>query len=153
MPGAVSFVKFVLAHNGRVFYISNRDAADYQSTADNLIQQGFPDINRETLILKAATGTDKSARFKSVIARGYTPVIFMGDNLNDFTGETWHRNNDQRRRFVGLNHQAFGTKFIILPNPSYGDWEGGMDKNYWKLSSEQKLQVRDKNLISWHFTE
>ncbi|EGC1082953.1 5'-nucleotidase, lipoprotein e(P4) family [Salmonella enterica] len=150
MPGAVSFANFVLAHKGRIFYISNRDAVDYQSTVDNLIQQGFPDINRETVILKTAGNTDKTARFKDVIAKGYTPVIFMGDNLNDFTGETWHKDNKQRRRFVDENHEKFGMKFIVLPNPSYGDWEGGMSQQYWKLSLEQKMQIRKKNLISWN---
>lgn len=150
IPGAVSFVKFVLAHNGRVFYISNRDAADYQSTADNLIQKGFPDINPDTLILKTAGNSDKSQRFKEVIAKGYTPVIFVGDNLNDFTGEIWHKDNAQRRKFVEENSQKFGTKFIILPNPSYGDWESAMSADYRKLSPEQKIQLRQRNLIYWN---
>lgn len=149
MPGAVSFAKFVVAHKGRVFYISNRDAADYQSTMDNLIRQGFPDINKDTVILKTAGNTNKSSRFKDVIAKGYTPVIFMGDNLNDFTGETWHKDNTQRRNFVDKNHQKFGVEFIILPNPSYGDWEGGMSQDYWKLSPEHRMQIRENNLISW----
>lgn len=149
VPGAVSFAQFVLAHNGKIFYISNRNTVDYQATADNLTQQGFPDISRDTLILNEGKNTNKASRFKKVIAKGYTPVIFMGDNLNDFTGETWHKTNDQRKHFVNVNSGKFGSDFIILPNPSYGDWEGGMSKAYWKVSPEQRMQIRSENLNPW----
>ena len=77
-------------------------------------------------------------------------MLFVGDNLNDFTGETYHQANAQRKGFVAENHQKFGTQFIILPNPSYGDWEGGMAPGYWQQSAAGKLKIRDANLSAWH---
>ena len=38
----------------------------------------------------------------------------------------------------------FGTEFIVLPNPMYGDWESGLARDYNKLTPPQKLQVRQQ---------
>lgn len=150
LPGAASFAHFVLDHGGRVFYISNRTQQGLASTEANLKAQGFPDISAQTLLLKDSSGSNKVARFKRVSEMGYYPVLFVGDNLNDFTGETYHQANAQRKGFVAENHQKFGTQFIILPNPSYGDWEGGMAPGYWQQSAAGKLNIRDANLSAWH---
>lgn len=77
-------------------------------------------------------------------------VLYVGDNLNDFGGSTWHKGNQTRRDFVNLNHQQFGMQFIVLPNPLYGDWESGMAENYNKLTPEQQLSVRESRLQSWN---
>ncbi|ACY86299.1 5'-nucleotidase, lipoprotein e(P4) family [Edwardsiella piscicida] len=149
LPGAVSFARFVLDHGGRVFYISNRSQQGLSSTLADLKAQGFPDVSAENLLLKDSSGSNKVARFKRVTEMGYFPVLYVGDNLNDFTGATYHQDNTVRKDFVAENHQKFGTQFIILPNPSYGDWEGGMAKAYWKQSAAEKLKIRDANLSAW----
>jgi len=76
-------------------------------------------------------------------------VIYIGDNLNDFGSATYHQGNEQRRAFVNQNHQHFGTQYIVLPNPLYGDWESGLAKDYNKLTPEQKLNAREQNLKAW----
>ena len=77
-------------------------------------------------------------------------MIYIGDNLNDFGAATYHQGNEQRRAFVNQNHQHFGTQYIVLPNPLYGDWESGLAKDYNKLTPEQKLSARDQNLKAWN---
>lgn len=149
MPGAKEFAKHVVATGGRIFYISNRDKSTYNSTADNLRIQGFPDITPETLLLMTRNNSDKEERIEKTLQKGYIPVVYIGDNLNDFSSEPYHKDNNERRNFVTRNHSNFGTKFIVLPNPSYGDWEGGLDKNYWKGTSEQRIQIRYNNLKPW----
>lgn len=57
--------------------------------------------------------------------------------------------NAERRDFVAKNSKAFGKKFIVLPNTQYGDWEGGLDKNYFKGDSQSKLDVRAKAIHAW----
>lgn len=149
MPGAEAFAKHVLATGGRIFYISNRDSSTFESTAANLRSQGFPDITSETLLLMRGHSSDKTERVEQVIQQGYLPVVFMGDNLNDFTSETYHQDNTTRREYVSRHRNDFGTKFVILPNPSYGDWEGGLDKAYWKVPPAQRMQLRHSNLRPW----
>jgi predicted secreted acid phosphatase len=78
------------------------------------------------MLCKPDTGpSDKNPRFEAV-ARGTTPaglpplevVAFVGDNINDFPG--------QSQAIRGQGDQAFtdfGERFFMLPNPMYGSWE------------------------------
>lgn len=65
------------------------------------------------------------------------------------TTAIYRKDNAQRRQFVDQNKQLFGTKFIVLPNPSYGDWESGMAKGYYSLTPQGKLDARSKALRTW----
>jgi 5'-nucleotidase (lipoprotein e(P4) family) len=94
--------------------------------------------------------SNKQARFDAIKNAGYNVVLYIGDNLNDFGGATWHQGNAQRQGFVENNHARFGTQFIVLPNPLYGDWESGMAENYNKLTPEQQLSVREARLRAWN---
>ena len=40
------------------------------------------------------------------------------------------------------NKSQFGTRFIALPNPMYGDWENAIYDYNFKLSSEEKRAKR-----------
>ncbi|WP_253073507.1 hypothetical protein [Sodalis ligni] len=47
-------------------------------------------------------------------------------------------------------HQGdFGHKYIMLPNPSYGDWENGLSKTYSKASNQDKLNMREQMINAW----
>ena len=148
IPGAVEFARHVDSEGGTVFYVSNRDQKDYQATADNLNALGFPGVNQNTLRLSTDT-SNKQARFNQILASGVNVVLYIGDNLNDFGGATWHKDNATRRDFVSKNHKLFGTQFIILPNAQYGDWESGLAPGYNKLTDQQKIEVREQQLRAW----
>lgn len=148
VPGAVDFANYVNSHGGIMFYVSNRDQKDYAATVDNLNKLGFTGVNEKTVRLSTGS-SNKQVRFDAIKAEGYHVVLYAGDNLNDFGGTTWHQNNAQRQAFVSSNHQRFGTQFIVLPNPLYGDWESGMAENYNKLTPQQQLQVREARLKAW----
>ncbi|WP_343464438.1 5'-nucleotidase, lipoprotein e(P4) family [Pantoea sp.] len=148
VPGAVEFARYVNSHGGTVFYVSNRDKQDYAATVDNLNQLGFSGVSEHTVRLSTGN-SNKQERFDAVKNAGYNVVLYVGDNLNDFGGATWHQGNAQRRAFVEQNHQRFGTQFIVLPNPLYGDWESGMAKQYNALPPEQQLKVREANMKVW----
>ena len=53
-----------------------------------------------------------------------------------------HDKNAKRNRIVDEHKQSFGTKFILLPNPMYGDWESNLAKKYRKLPPEQRIALR-----------
>lgn len=149
VPGAVEFARYVNSHGGTMFYVSNRDQRDYAATVANMQQLGFTGVSEKTVRLNTET-SNKQARFDAIKNEGYNVALYIGDNLNDFGGATWHKGNQQRREFVNLNHQHFGTQFIVLPNPLYGDWESGMAENYNKLTPEQQLSTRASRLESWN---
>lgn len=148
IPGAVEFAKHVTDHGGKMFYVSNRSVSDYSATVNNLHALGFPGVDKSSVLLSSNT-SNKQARFDQIVAQGYQLVVYVGDNLNDFGAETWHQTNSVRRQFVQQHRHQFGTQFIILPNPSYGDWETGLAPNYSKLSPVDKLHARESALRTW----
>ena len=53
-----------------------------------------------------------------------------------------HDKNKKRNAIVNANKNSFGTKFILLPNPMYGDWEYNLAKKYRSLPAEQRIALR-----------
>lgn len=148
IDGAVDYAKYVNSHGGKMFYVSNRKVKGMQATIDNLKALGFPGVSEETVLLREKS-SNKVERFEKVKSMGYDPIVYLGDNLNDFTGETYHKNNEQRRAFVKSNKELFGTKYFVLPNPTYGGWEGGMADGYYKNDSQGKLKIHDEIMDAW----
>lgn len=148
VPGAVEFARYISRHNGAIFYVSNRAQQDFTATIENMRQLGFPDVNEKTVLLKTDS-SNKQARFNSITADGYNVIIYIGDNLNDFGSATYHKSSAERRQFAEDNQKLFGTRYIILPNPMYGDWEGALTPGYYKLSAGEQLQARQNALRAW----
>ncbi|WP_115717328.1 5'-nucleotidase, lipoprotein e(P4) family [Gallaecimonas mangrovi] len=149
LPGAVEFANYVTEHGGTMFYVSNRSDRTFEATASNLKKDGFPNVSKNTLRLKSTT-SDKAPRLESIQKDGYHVVLLMGDNLNDFPVlGTYHELNAQRNKAVNSNKNAFGSQFILLPNPSYGDWEPGLGKGYYQLDDAGKEKLRQQNLKAW----
>lgn len=148
IPGAADFANHVTSQGGKIFYVSNRSNSEYQHTVNNLKKLGFPAVDETSVFLKDKE-SQKTSRFAEAEKQGYTIVLFIGDNLDDFdfTGETYRKLNDERREVVDKNKAEFGIKYILLPNPIYGNWEGGLGKDYFKSTPEEKLKIRRDNLI------
>ena len=151
IPGAVEFANYVNSHGGKMFYVSNRTAgAEYQPTVNNLKALGFTGVDETSMLLKDKE-SKKTGRFEQVEKAGYEIVVFIGDNLDDFafTGETYHKLNDARRAAVDKYKADFGVKYIVLPNPLYRTWEGGLHADYYKTDAAGKLKIRRDNLKVW----
>ena len=148
VPGAVQFARYVNSHQGTMFYVSNRKQSEYAATVANMQKLGFTGMSEKTVLLSGDT-SNKQPRFDAIKNAGYDIVVYAGDNLNDFGAATYHKDNAQRRAFVADNQSKFGTEYIVLPNPLYGDWESGMAKDYNKLTPEQKLQIRQQAIKAW----
>ena len=151
IPGAVEFANYVNSHGGKMFYVSNRIVGpEYQPTINNLEALGFTGVDSTSVLLKDKV-SQKTARFEQVEKAGYEIVVFIGDNLDDFrfTGETYRKLNDVRRSVVDKYKSDFGVKYIVLPNPLYGNWEGGLNADYYKTDAAGKLKIRRDNLKVW----
>jgi predicted secreted acid phosphatase len=64
-----------------------------------------------------------------------------------------HDKNAKRNRIVDEHKRSFGTKFILLPNPMYGDWESNLAKKYRKLPPEQRIALRKAALKSFEIRD
>lgn len=119
VPGAVAFLQTADSLGFTVFYVSNRfDYASFFPTLENLKNTGFPQVREEGLLLKKNT-SDKTAR-REKISEKHEIALLVGDNLGDFYEDAGSR--AERHQVVNKNKGLLGKKYIILPNPMYGNW-------------------------------
>ncbi|GAA4098622.1 5'-nucleotidase, lipoprotein e(P4) family [Mucilaginibacter panaciglaebae] len=140
VPGAPSFFKYAASKGVAVFYITNRDEDERQGTTKNLKLYHLPYADAEHIILKQNTSS-KETRRQQVLAR-YNIVLLCGDNLPDFDVVYDNKPTEENRMAVTEKlKKQFGSRYIIIPNPSYGDFENALFKYNYKLSSAQKDSV------------
>lgn len=147
VPGAIDFIKFIMDNNmAEVFYISNRlDSAELEPTIRNMSALGFPEVDKSHFYFKTE-GSDKKIRRDSLLNNNYEIVMLVGDNLSDFADVFSKKMRDKdniNTLLDGLeqNKKLFGKKFIIIPNPMYGDWEETIGR-----TSNQKRE----NIFGWN---
>ena len=139
LPGAVEFLRFADSNRVAVFYVSNRDERMLGSTMKNLERCGFPQVKAEHFFLQ--TKESSKAERRRRIAEGYSIVLLIGDNMNDFSEVFEGKSPTERSSITHGMKDRFGEKFIILPNPAYGDWENAV------FGYRRGLSVADKNRL------
>lgn len=147
LPGAVEFLRYAHSRGVKVFYITNRKEIEKEGTAKNLKKLGFPEVTDETLLVRTDKETSSKEPRRQAVAAKYRIVLLMGDNLNDFA-DVFEKSKtvDSRMEAVEMNKAQFGTRFIVLPNPMYGDWESAIFGYNNKLTEEEKAEKRRKAL-------
>ncbi|MDA7746066.1 5'-nucleotidase, lipoprotein e(P4) family [Psychromonas sp.] len=158
IPGAVEFLNHVVKTGGDVFYITNRKSMPEKNidlkaaTMDNLKALGFPQIDDKHMLLRTDT-SEKQKRRDIVTGMGYKIVLLMGDALGDFDEAFDGDTMSVRSAAVEANKAQFGEKFIVLPNPVYGAWEGAVygGGKWYKKSSQEKSELRKETLRKFNF--
>ncbi len=140
IPGALDFLKYAAGKGVRIFYVTNRSLIIKEATRKNLELKGFPvDESGDNVLTKnpdKGWGSDKSSR-RSYVTKKYRVVLLFGDNLNDFITDN-KKNGPEGRKLLAAKYKSYwGTRWIVLPNPMYGNWEGALyDFNYKLPRSE-----------------
>ncbi|MDW5376290.1 5'-nucleotidase, lipoprotein e(P4) family [Halomonas sp. HP20-15] len=147
LPGAVEFLDYAVSQGVDVYYITNRDADALEATRDNMAALGFPQLEGEHLMLRTDS-SDKQARRDRVLA-DHEVALYMGDNLADFSSVYDSDVPAERRARVAEQSEQFGRRFVMLPNPTYGDWEGAIYGGDWGASPAEKSAARKAVLRSW----
>ncbi|WP_438864697.1 5'-nucleotidase, lipoprotein e(P4) family [Neptunicella sp.] len=147
MPGATEFLNYVKQQGAEVFYITNRYEKGRAGTMKNMQALGFPFVDDQHLILRTDTG-DKEPRRQQVLVN-YDIALFMGDNLSDFSNQLAADSLTATRTAVDKNSTLFGSRYIVLPNPMYGDWEGKVYQHDWSATAKQKSDMRHAHLNAW----
>jgi 5'-nucleotidase (lipoprotein e(P4) family) len=143
VPGAVEFLRYATSHGVTVFYITNRNEAQKQGTVTNLKKLGFPNVNDQTLLVQTdLKDSTKEPRRRSVGAKFHI-VLLMGDDLNDFS-DVFEKSKtvDSRQAAADRYKEEFGRRFIMLPNPMYGNWESAIYAYNFKLTEAEKAEKR-----------
>ena len=142
VPGAIEFLTYAFRRGVRVFYITNRRQPEKAGTIINLKKFGFPDVSDETVMIREqGTTASKEARRQNVRS-AYRIVLLVGDNLHDFSDDFAGKSIADRKAQVDLEQLEFGSRFIVVPNPMYGDWESAIYGNQSNLSEDDRRASR-----------
>jgi 5'-nucleotidase (lipoprotein e(P4) family) len=149
MPGAVEFLNYTKQKGVEIFYISNIKMEFYDGAEKKLKDLGIPFADKKHLLLRTKT-SDKQPR-RDMVAKDYEIALLMGDNLNDFLSVFRKKPIDGRFAETDKIKDMWGKKFIVFPNPLYGDWEGAIYKGNWGASAAEKDQMRKDHLERWDY--
>ncbi len=76
-------------------------------------------------------------------------LLYIGDNLADHSDDFYKKNVSERAEALKAHKDKFGTKYIVLPNSAYGDWEGALygndyskDLNKMRMDSLSEMKAR-----------
>ncbi|QRN85878.1 5'-nucleotidase, lipoprotein e(P4) family [Clostridia bacterium] len=154
LPGAVDFLMFCEDNDVEVFYVSNRKVLDdnsgYTGTENNLNDLGLPYVDEEHLLLR--TGSSDKTERRTMVEEDNHVILYMGDNLNDFLQDFAGVTMDERFSITDEYMEDFGSKFIVMPNPMYGEWEGAIYEYNWGSTDEEKSDMRKDSLTIWDYT-
>jgi 5'-nucleotidase (lipoprotein e(P4) family) len=146
-PGAIEFLKYAAEKGCTLFYITNRKEKLKEGTLKNLVEKGFPMADQEHVLFRTE-GNSKEDRRQQVL-KSFNIVLLIGDNLADFTS-VYDAKLDIAQRAAKTDSLKieFGKKFIVLPNPMYGDWEMLIYPDP-AASPEVKDSIRKANLTGF----
>jgi acid phosphatase len=124
IPGAKEFIQHAIEEGVKVFFVTNRGHHNESYTVRNLRDRFGPMITGEDVLTKNEQPdwtADKTSR-RTFVGSGYRVLLLVGDNFNDFVylGEE----SPEGRVIAARKYLDYwGEKWIMLPNPMYGDWE------------------------------
>lgn len=144
IAGAGEFLQTAEELGVEVFYITNRYPEDLDYTINNMKALGLPNADAEHVLIK--TDSSKKADRIAIVEETHEIIMFVGDNLNDFPEGFDKKSNEERKALVGDVEDKFGTDYIIIPNPTYGDWEGATFNYDYSKTDAQKIQDRNEAL-------
>jgi len=147
LPGAVEFTRFAASHGVAVIYISNRAKDLDEVTLRNLRQAGFP-VSGPDAFLGLGTvvdgceqaGSEKGCR-RQLVSRRYRVLMQFGDQLGDFLDVSTNT-VAARRQTVAPYLPWIGTRWFVLPNPTYGSWEPALFNNDYGSPRDQRRQQK-----------
>src|SRR5699024_11692954 len=79
------FLDYAKSRGVEIFYVSNRAQDLKEATIENMKAIGFPFADKTHLLFKTDDSAKKD-RFQKV-AQNYKIIMFMGDNLSDFSSD------------------------------------------------------------------
>ncbi len=144
VPGALEFTRQAAARGIRVFYVTNRRHEVEEATHGNLARHGFPlEAGFDTVYTRDERedwGSDKGTR-RVAVGREHRVLLLIGDALGDFVsgGDAAVA---ERQRLVRGHADYWGSRWIVLPNPQYGAWDGALIGFDFALSREEKRALK-----------
>jgi 5'-nucleotidase (lipoprotein e(P4) family) len=147
MPGAAAMLKYAASKGIEIFYVTNREEREKQATLINMRRFGLPNTDDAHFLAKQ-TSSAKEPRRQQVMAT-HEIILLMGDNLSDFSHLYDKKSTEERRKQTDAFMHEFGSRFIVFPNPNYGDWETSLWNYKYTFTAAQKDSIIRANLVGY----
>lgn len=145
LDGAEAFFRYAESKGVETFYVSNRLDRSFEATISNLKKFDLPYLDRDHILLKT-TSSGKESRRQEIKEKHHI-IMLLGDNLSDFSMVFDNQNTVRRNLLVDSLMSEFGQRFIVFPNPMYGDWETkGIYEGIYNWTATQKDSLRKAKL-------
>lgn len=122
VPGSREFFDYCRENEVDVFYVTSRNQGErtYEYALAQLKYLEVPFADEDHLFVFRESSDKTPARDK--IAEDFDVVVLLGDNLNDYKRDFYVKDVDERLALMERDRADWGTKFILLPNPTDGNW-------------------------------
>ena len=147
VPGARAFTNRADSLGVEVIYLTNRDSVVEEATRDNLRALGFPvdDVPGAVLTQGERPGWESKPPRREWVAQRYRVLLLIGDNLGDFVAHPDTSVSVRQARYEE-GKSFWGTRWIALPNPQYGSWEGALFNYDFGTSPWEQLRRKRQHL-------
>ena len=128
VPGSLALARSARERGVRIFYITNRELDLEEATRRNLERQGFPVEGGGDSILSRGErpGWDLKLPRREFVASSHRVLLIVGDSLDDFVAGS-RAAAEERNALAQRYDDYWGTRWILIPNPVYGDWLRSLD--------------------------
>jgi acid phosphatase len=151
LPGVVEFTQFAAKHGIAVIYISNRAKDLDQATLANLRKAGLPVAGPESFLGLGTfvedceqIGTEKGCR-RQLISHKYRVLMQFGDQIGDFV-TVLANSAEGRQKAMKPYMDWVGTRWFVLPNPTYGAWEPALFNNDYTAPRDERRRQKIQSL-------
>ncbi len=141
LAGAAEFCNYAIQKGVAVYYVTNRWDSVKDVTEKNLVAQGFPLEEGKAEVYPKVKERTKGGR-RAKVAQNHRIVLLVGDNNCDFSMLFNDTTVEERDKATEQYATYWGTKWILLPNPAYGDWENSVLEHKQRLSDQERLQLK-----------
>ncbi len=151
IPGAVEFAKYADSKGVKVFYVTNRTAAEEEPTRRNMQKLGFPmGGNVDTFLMSGEKPEWTSAKGsrRAYIAKDYRILLNMGDNFGDFV-DGYRGSEAERLKIYEDNKARWGREWLMLANPAYGSFESAPFGHDYKQPADAQRKAKRDVLTAW----
>ncbi len=150
VPGADEFIQYAQRRGVLVFFITNRTAEGEQATLTNFQLKNLSPIHpdKDLMLFRGELpewdSSDKESRRAHVRAE-HRVILYVGDNLGDFvSGE--RASIAERAALVKRYQSLWGQRWLMLPNPQYGSWEGALFDFDYSLTPDSVRAAKYRQL-------
>jgi 5'-nucleotidase (lipoprotein e(P4) family) len=122
VPGSRDFFNYCSEKEVEVFYVTSRNQGErtYEYALTQLKYLDVPFADEDHLFVFRESSDKTPAREQ--IAEDFDVVVLLGDNLNDYKRDYYVKDVDERLALMERDRADWGSKFILLPNPTDGNW-------------------------------